>query len=67
MLGLLLNYDRNRGKNHPDSPSFDRVDNMQGYIPGNVQIISHKANQIKNAGSIADHEAVIQYMRHYGS
>lgn len=28
-------------------PSIDRLDNDKGYVPGNVMIISHRANRIK--------------------
>lgn len=36
------------GKVGPNSPSIDRVDTSKGYIPGNVAVISHRANQIKS-------------------
>ena len=36
-------------KSVPESPSIDRLDPKLGYVPGNVVIISMKANRIKNA------------------
>ena len=46
ILGIPLKW--HRGKPEEDSYSFDRIDSSKGYIPGNIQIISFKANRAKN-------------------
>lgn len=47
------------------SPSLDRVDPNKGYVKGNVAVISHRANQIKNNGTIDEHKSVVKYMQKY--
>lgn len=44
------------------SPSFDRTDPSKGYVSGNVQIISWRANRIKNDGTAAEHAAISAYL-----
>ena len=43
----LQTVQRNGRGGKPDSYSLDRIDNRQGYVKGNIQIISHKANALK--------------------
>ena len=46
ILGIPLKW--HRGTPKDDSYSFDRIDSTQGYVPGNIQILSFKANRAKN-------------------
>lgn len=53
LLGIELDYSLgNKGTVRPNSPSFDRIDPNVGYLPNNVRITSHKANLMKNNGSV---------------
>ncbi len=45
------------------APSLDRHDNTKGYVPGNVRVISWRANRIKSDATVAELEAVLLYMR----
>lgn len=47
---------------HAGSPSLDRVDNSLGYIPGNVRVISLRANAIKNSATYEEIERLYRYM-----
>lgn len=39
------------GTASPNSPSLDRIDPRQGYVRGNVIVLSHRANTIKSDAS----------------
>lgn len=51
---LSIPIERNEGKCGPsmNSPSMDRIDPLKGYIKGNIRIISHRANTLKNNASV---------------
>lgn len=33
---------------YDNSPTLDRIDNSRGYVKGNVQVISYRANRFKS-------------------
>lgn len=43
--------------------SLDRVDNNLGYIPGNIRVISRKANLLKSSLTLDVLEKLIQYIK----
>lgn len=44
------------------SPSLDRIDPRAGYVPGNIAVISHRANTIKSDGTASEHRKIAQWM-----
>jgi hypothetical protein len=48
--------------NLDDSPSVDRIDNTKGYIPGNVRVISNRANGLKSDGTKPEFQSIIEYI-----
>lgn len=60
ILGIELNYFAEATVE--GSPSFDRINSNIGYIPGNVQIISWRANRIKNNGTAEEHRKIADYL-----
>jgi hypothetical protein len=53
-------------ENKDNVPTLDRVDNTQGYIKGNIQVISFKANRLKNSSSMDELKKIINYMERIG-
>lgn len=61
MLGIPLF--NTPGRKTDNTPSLDRIDNTQGYIPGNIQVISERANRIKNNATIEELEKIVNYLK----
>lgn len=47
---------------HAGSPTVDRIIPRLGYVPGNVAVISWRANVIKNSGTAAEHRAIADWV-----
>lgn len=62
ILGMELNYYA-VGTVVEASPSFDQIIPGKGYIPGNVQVISWRANRLKNNGTWQEHQLIAEYMK----
>lgn len=54
---------RGRGSSTPNSPTLDRIWPALGYIPGNVAVISHRANTIKGDATSAELTRVLSWLR----
>lgn len=48
---------------HDNSPSLDRIIPEKGYVKGNVIVVSHKANSIKNNATVKDLEKVFNFYK----
>jgi hypothetical protein len=44
-------------------PSLDRLDSSQGYVKGNVAVISLRANVLKRNGTAEEHARIATWMR----
>jgi hypothetical protein len=62
ILGIFLSCN-SRFQNRDSSPSLDRIVPKYGYIQGNVQIISHKANAMKHNASTEEIGKLYFYMK----
>lgn len=61
VFGLELDYFAESKQDN--SPSFDKIIPERGYIKGNVNIISFRANRIKNDGNIEEHLKIVEYLK----
>lgn len=63
ILGIKLDYDT-EGRQE-NSVSFDRIDPSKGYVPGNVIVISWRANRLKNDGTWEEHKKIADFYKNF--
>ena len=52
-----------RGPIRDMSPSVDRIDNTKGYVPGNVVVVSYRANRLKSNATVEELMLVTHFYR----
>lgn len=62
VLGIELTYPGAGIGRRPGSASLDRLDNSRGYVPGNVAIMSWRANKLKSDATLQELRALVAYM-----
>lgn len=62
VLGIKLKKD-GIGRFTDNSPTIDRIDNTKGYIKGNVAVISHRANHLKNSATLEELIGIYNYIK----
>ena len=62
VLGIPLVVGRHKQPSD-NSPSLDRMDNLRGYTPDNVCVISWRANSLKGNATVEEVEKILAYMR----
>lgn len=49
--------------NTMSAPSLDRIRPEEGYVPGNIVVMSRRANYLKSDATIKELEAVVRFLR----
>lgn len=61
ILGIPLEMKFGEGKTN-SSPSLDRIDNNKGYLKGNVQVVSWRANYLKSNGTLGEFRSLVRWL-----
>lgn len=60
VLGIALKF--NRGQLQDDSYSIDRIDSTLGYTIDNIEVISWRANRLKNDGTTTELQKIAEHL-----
>jgi hypothetical protein len=61
VLGIKLSVNIGEKKIKDTSPTIDRIDSTQGYVRGNVVVVSWRVNRIKNNSTIEELRKIADY------
>jgi hypothetical protein len=61
LLGIELSYELYKGKYVPNNyATLDKIDPRKGYVEGNVQILSYRANTLKNDATLEELKLIVK-------
>ena len=60
LLGIELSYKNYTGNAPNNYATLDKIDPTKGYIPGNVQILSYRANTLKNSATLEELKTIVK-------
>ena len=61
VLGIPISHQKSGGLPHANSATIDRIDNNKGYIPGNVIVVSRRANVLKNDATLEELRKIVTF------
>lgn len=65
ILGIELNKSKFTGRPLPNTPSIDKIIPAKGYVKGNIDIISYRANSLKNNGTLEEFKKIVEYLERH--
>ena len=64
IFGVPMRF--HRGKPENNSYSIDRIDSSLGYEPGNIVIISYRANKLKSDATVRELQLIADFYKNLG-
>lgn len=61
VLGIELRFSA-EGKPTANSPALDRIIPELGYVPSNIAVISHRANNLKGNGTLDELRKIVRWL-----
>ena len=61
-IPLFIRQGYKGSEKNPNNPSLDRIDSSKGYVKGNVQVISWRANDLKKDGTVEEFNKLVEFL-----